>query len=171
MKDNIALIGMMGSGKSTVAKELSKVLGGYSCVDIDCEIEKSSGRKISDIFLKFGEPHFRMLETEKIKKITAATKQVIALGGGAFENEVNRKIIKESCSVIYLKASPEEIFNRIKAEVHRPLLHKNFSVERINDIMQKREKNYQKADFIVVTDNKMPQDIAAEIIKVLHGET
>ena len=67
MKENIAFTGMMGCGKTTVSQELSKVLTNYTLVDIDKEIEKSSGKKISEIFLKFGEPHFRMLESEKIK--------------------------------------------------------------------------------------------------------
>lgn len=171
MKNNIALIGMMGSGKSTVAEELAKIMADYSLVDIDCEIEKSTGKKISELFLKFGEQHFRMLESEKIKKISAGTKQIIALGGGAFESENNRNIVNKNCSVIYLKATSEEIYNRIKSEVHRPLLHKNFSVERISEIMQKREKNYQKADFSIITNNKSPKEIAAEIAGVLNDKS
>lgn len=171
MKNNIALIGMMGSGKSTVAEELSRLLDGYGLVDIDFEIEKSAGRKISEIFLKFGEPHFRMLESEKIRKYTVGTTQVIALGGGAFESEKNRELIKTNCEVIYLKASAEEIYNRIKSEVHRPLLRKNFSLERIEEIMGKREKNYQKADFVVMTEGKLPAEIAQEIIGVLNGKS
>ena len=68
MKNNIALIGMMGSGKTTVAEELHKLLPDYALVDIDKEIEKGSGRKIPELFLKFGEAHFRALENEKIRK-------------------------------------------------------------------------------------------------------
>ena len=78
-KDNIALIGMMGSGKTTAAEELHRVLTDYSLVDIDSEIEKGSGRKISEIFLKFGEARFRELEREKIKKFSALKHQIIAL--------------------------------------------------------------------------------------------
>ncbi len=167
MKNNIALIGMMGSGKTTVAEELHKLLPDYALVDIDKEIEKGSGRKIPELFLKFGEAHFRALENEKIRKFSNNTDQIIALGGGAFENEENRKLLLKNCTVIYLKASAQEIYNRIKNEFHRPLLRKNFSVERIDEIMKKREVNYKKADFMIVTDGKTPQKAALEIKGVI----
>ena len=167
MKNNIAFTGMMGSGKTTVAKELEKVLTDYSLVDIDDEIEKGSGKRISEIFLKFGEQHFRTLETDKIIKFVNGKNQIISLGGGAFENEFNREIILENCFVIYLKASPEEIYKRIKKETHRPLLAKNFSVERIDEILKKREKNYEKADVIIDTNSKTPYDTVVEILGVI----
>lgn len=166
-KDSIALIGMMGSGKTTVARELKKVLPDYILVDIDEEIEKSSGRKISEIFLKFGEPHFRTIETEKIAKFAPLKKQILALGGGAFEDEQNRKILLANCFVIYLKASPNEIFKRIKLETHRPLLAKNFSLERIEKLSQNRYLNYEKANITIDTDGKTPYDIINEILGVI----
>ncbi len=169
MKNNIALTGMMGSGKSSVSKELSKLLPEYSLVDIDNEIEKTTNKKISEIFLKFGEAHFRMLETDKIQKFVYGKNQIISLGGGAFEDEFNRRIILENCLVIYLKTSPDEIYNRIKNETHRPLLAKKFSVERITDIIKRREPNYEKADVIIDTDNKSPYNIANEILGVMNG--
>ena len=167
MKKNLALIGMMGCGKTTVAKELNSLLPNFKSVDIDEEIEKSSGKKISEIFLRYGEPHFRILEGEKIKKIFSEDNQIISLGGGAFENETNRKIILENSTVIYLKTSANEIYKRIKNEYHRPLLIKNNSVERIGEIMGKREPNYIKANFIIETDNKTPEEISREILGVI----
>ena len=127
MKTNIALIGMMGSGKTTVGAELQKSLPEFDYVDVDELIEKSTQKKISEIFLKHGEQFFRMLESDKIKKICKEKNYIISAGGGAFENEENRKIMLETSTVIYLKASPQEIYNRIKQENHRPLLKKNFS--------------------------------------------
>ena len=167
-KDNIALIGMMGIGKTTRAEELHRVLTDYILVDIDSEIEKGSGRKISEIFLKFGEARFRELEREKIKKFSALKHQIIALGGGAFEDEANRSRLLENCTVIYLKASPGEIYKRIKQETHRPLLAKNFSVERIAKISNDRAGNYEKADFTIDTDNKTPYDVVKEILGVIN---
>lgn len=164
---NLALIGMMGCGKTTVAAELLKLLPDAVLVDVDNEIEKTSGKKISDIFLKFGEAHFRMLENQKIKKIFSDNNQIISLGGGAFENAENRKIIIENSNVVYLKTSAEEIHSRIKNEFHRPLLAKNSSVERISDIMLQREANYQKADYVIVTDGKEPAEVAKEILGVI----
>lgn len=169
MKNNIGFIGMMGSGKTTIAKELSRILKDYVLVDIDAEIEKGSGKKISEIFLRFGEVRFRTLESEKIRKFMAGKKQIISFGGGAFEDEMNRKIILENCLTIYLKASAQEIFNRIKAETHRPLLSKNFSIERIEEILKKRETNYEKADVVIDTSDKSPYDIVVEILKVIRN--
>lgn len=167
MKKNIALIGMMGCGKTTVAKELNSLLPDFKDVDIDEEIEKASGKKISEIFLKYGEAHFRMLEIEKIKKIFLGDNQVISLGGGAFENPVNREIILKNSHVIYLKTSAEEIHRRIKQEFHRPLLIKNNTIERISEIMNTREPNYLKANYTIITDGKSPKEIAYEILGVI----
>ena len=168
MKKNIALIGMMGCGKTTVAKELSKFLPEYTLTDVDAEIEKNAGKKISEIFLKFGETHFRVLEADRIKKVFADKYRIVSLGGGAFESQANRLTIKENAVVFYLKATSEEIFERIKNEYHRPLLQRNCSVKRIEDIMQKRERNYLKADYVVNTNYKTPQKIAKEIIGILN---
>lgn len=169
MKNNLVLIGMMGCGKTTVAKQLEKLLPEYNRIDIDEEIEKSSGKKISEIFLKFGEPHFRLLESNKIKSVLLKKNQIIALGGGAFENAENRAVICSNAKVIYLKTSAEEIYKRIKNEFHRPLLSKNVSAERILEIINKREPNYLKADIIVQTDNKTPEEISKEILEVIEN--
>ena len=163
MKNNIVLIGMMGCGKTTVARELSKLLPEYSLVDIDDEIEKSTGKKISEIFLKYGEAHFRNLEKDKIEKFCQKGNQIISLGGGAFENETNRNVLSDVSTVIYLKTSPEEIYSRVKNEFHRPLLQRNCSVERITELINKREGNYLKANITVTTDNKKPEEVAKEI--------
>lgn len=169
MKKNITLIGMMGSGKTTTAKELSKILPEFKLVDIDDEIEKSSGKKISEIFLKYGEAHFRELETNKIKQFIQNDLQIISAGGGAFENPDNRRRLLENSFVFFLKASPQTIYDRIKAESHRPLLKKNFSVEKIANILSLREKNYQKANHTIETDKKTPEDIAKEIAGVINA--
>ena len=167
MKNNIALIGMMGSGKTTVGAELQKLLPKYSYVDVDELIEKSTQKKISEIFLKYGEPHFRILESDKIKNVMNNDNQIISLGGGAFESEENRKIILNNAKVIYLKATPQAIYNRIKEETHRPLLKRNFSIEKITEIMLKRQINYIKAHFTIDTTDKTPYNIANEILGVL----
>jgi len=169
MNNNIIFIGMMGCGKTTVSMELSKVLPEFKLVDIDNEIEKSTQKKISEIFLRHGEAFFRMLETEKIRYFCKQkSNQIISAGGGAFENEENRKNMFDSGTVIYLKTSAEEIYKRIKNETHRPLLRNNFSVEKINEIMTKREKNYKLADIIVDTTGKTPQNIIKEILGVIN---
>ena len=166
MKKNLVLNGMMGCGKTTVARELAALLPDYKLVDIDEEIEKSTGKKISEIFLKYGEAHFRMLESQKIKTFLSGENQIISVGGGAFENLENREIILNNAMVIYLKTSPETIYSRIKDEFHRPLL-KNNSIERIKELLVKREPNYLKSNIIITTDNKTPNETAQEILEVL----
>ncbi len=170
-KKNITFIGMMGCGKTTIGKELSKVLPDFSFIDVDEEIEKSTGKKISEIFLKYGEPHFRLLETEKIKKICEGKKQIISLGGGAFENPETRKLLEDTSLTIYLKASPQEIYNRIKQEIHRPLLRKNFSVEKIDEILKKRKINYEKASKVIDTTGKSPENIVKELLEVINDKS
>lgn len=168
MKRNITLIGMMGSGKTTVAKELATRLPELNLVDIDAEIEKSSGKKISEIFLKYGEARFRELENTKIRAFTKLDCQIISAGGGAFENVDNRKLFLENSTVFFLKASAETIYNRIKEETHRPLLKKNFSLEKIQHILSLREKNYEKAHYIIDTNKKTPYNIVEEILGVIN---
>lgn len=168
MKKNITLIGMMGCGKTTVAKELNKILPEFKLVDIDDEIEKSSGKKISEIFLKYGEAHFRELEISKIKHFSQNDHQIISAGGGAFENPENRRRLLENSTVFFLKASPQTIYDRIKSETHRPLLKKNFSVEKIANLLLLREKNYKNANKTIETDKKTPEEIAKEIAGVIN---
>ena len=168
MGRNIILIGMMGSGKSTIGKLLAEKLDGYNLADIDEEIEKSTQSKISEIFLKHGEPFFRMLEAEKIRMFCKKENLVISAGGGAFEADENRRIMKENGIVIYLKASAEALYERIKNETHRPLLKKNFSVEKIDNILKLREINYNKADYKIDTSDKTPYNIVQEILRIVN---
>ena len=181
MKKNIVLIGMMGCGKTTAGDELSRELPDYKYFDIDAEIEKSTQKKISEIFLKHGEPFFRMLETEKVRLFCNGEKAIISAGGGAFESEENREIMLKTSYVIYLKATPQEIYSRIKSEVEaetnrhgligrkRPLLKKNFSIEKISSIMQMRETNYLKADITIDTTGKNPYEVVKEILGAING--
>ena len=83
----------MGCGKTTVAKELSLLIKGFEYVDIDEDIERSTQKKISELFLKHGEPFFRMLETDRIKLVCKSNNQIISVGGGAFEREENRRVM------------------------------------------------------------------------------
>lgn len=181
MKKNIVLIGMMGCGKTNAGDELSRELPDYKYFDIDAEIEKSTQKKISEIFLKHGEPFFRMLETEKVRLFCNGEKAIISAGGGAFESEENREIMLKTSYVIYLKATPQEIYSRIKSEVEaetnrhgvigrkRPLLKKNFSIEKISNIMQMRETNYLKADITIDTTGKNPYEVVKEILGAING--
>ena len=164
----IILTGMMGAGKTTVAHILGEKLN-IKSIDIDTLIEQNEGEKISEIFSNKGEEYFRKIEKETIENIFTPTPEnlVISLGGGALENSETREFLLNNSTLIYLKTSPEVIFERIKNNTSRPLLFCNMSVEKITEILEKREANYQSATITIITDNKTPEKIADEIIGVL----
>jgi shikimate kinase len=158
----ICLIGMMGSGKTTIAKLLSECYG-IKFVDIDFLIETNEGMKISEIFKQKGESYFRQIEKDTIKKYFVSENMIISLGGGAFEDSDTQKLLLDNSIVIYLKTSPNTIYERIKNDKSRPLLCDKMSVDTIYEIIQKREKNYLNAHKVVETDNKKPEDIIREL--------
>ena len=124
MKKKIVLIGMMGSGKTTVGKILSKILK-LNFIDTDIQIEKKCGIKIKKIFEKYGEHYFRRKEEKIILDILLNKKKtdVIALGGGAFLNKKLRKIILKETISVWLDASTDLIYKRCKKSNEGPLLN------------------------------------------------
>ncbi len=155
---------MMGTGKSTVGKELADKLD-MRFIDIDSVIEKYEQMSISKIFETKGEEYFRVIEHEYIVT-TFEDNSVIALGGGAFEDKETRKFLINS-KVIHLKTSPDIIYERIKNDKTRPLLKDQMTVEKITQIYNSRAENYEKADITIITDNKTPKEITKEIMEVI----
>lgn len=166
MKSLIVLVGMMGCGKTTAGALLSEKLG-FDFIDVDNEIEKSENMTIPNIFNEYGEQYFRKIEKIKTLSFADSRSLVLSLGGGGFEDEETRKILKKNGIVIYLKATPQCLFERIKSAIHRPLLHKNFSVETIAFILKKRSVNYEKAHHIIDTCGKTPEEVAEKILRIL----
>ena len=164
----IILTGMMGAGKTTIAHILGEKLN-IKSIDIDTLIEQNEGEKISEIFSNKGEEYFRKIEKETIRNLFTTNPEilVISLGGGALENSETREFLLNNSTLIYLKTSPKIIYERIKNNTSRPLLCDNMSVEKITEILEKREANYQSATITITTDNKTPNQIAEEIIGVL----
>ncbi len=159
---NIVLIGFMGTGKSTIGKLLAKQLD-FQFVDVDAGIEQQAGKSITQIFQSEGEGHFRRLETEFAEKLSAEDCQVIATGGGFVLNPQNITVLKSQGFIIALQALPQVIYERIKAEKHRPLLAVSDPLTKISQLLMERADKYQDADLIIDTDGKTPVDIAAEI--------
>jgi shikimate kinase len=164
MSKNIVLIGLMGSGKTSVGKLLAKKLG-KKFVDTDEIIELETGKTINQIFAHDGEPFFRKTESEIIQKISQNQDQVISTGGGCVENPVNIDNLKKAGIVFYLKATPEELFDRIKNENTRPLLKTDNPLLILEKLLHKREKFYAQADVIIDTVNKKPDEIVDEIME------
>lgn len=159
----IVLTGMSGSGKSTVGKFLSKHLN-VRFIDIDEQITIKEEKSINEIFAQNGEQYFRNIEAEIIKDIFKDENLVIALGGGAFENEQTRNFLLKNSAVVYLKTSENIIYERLKNTSDRPLLN-DMTLERIKSILNTRKNNYELAHFTILTDNKSIEEIGSEIIK------
>ena len=156
---------MMGAGKSSVASLLAETLDGFSCIDVDNEIENLANKKISDIFAEFGEDYFRKLETDVLKSVLMKGNQIVATGGGIVEREENRNLLKENGVTFYLMASVEELYNRVKNYSHRPLLQNDNPQKILEDLMTKREKYYKMADFEIFTENKKVSEVVKEIVE------
>ena len=169
-KNHIFLIGFMGSGKSTVAKYLSSAYQ-MKQIEMDEQIEKNEGRSISSIFEKEGEEYFRTLETELLKSLDPRETFVVSCGGGAAVKEENVREMKEKGRIILLSAQPETVYARVKNSHNRPLLEGNMNVSYIKELMDKRQKLYERAaDFQVKTDGRTAKDIGEEIIKQIRKE-
>ena len=162
---NVILTGMMGSGKTTVGKELATVLN-YDFIDLDEVIENKYG-KITDIFSQKGEKYFREIETQELKKFENQSNFVLSTGGGVILKDENIKILKDLGQVFYLSAKSETIYNRIKNQKHRPLLNTQNPKNTIEEILSKRLEKYEKSGEKIITDNKNAKEIAGEIYEKL----
>lgn len=162
----IVLIGMMGSGKTTIGKLLGEKLTLRS-IDIDVIIEHNERRTVSEIFQNEGEKYFRNIERETIKKNFTNKDLIISLGGGAFEDQLTQELLLKNSTVIYLKTSPNVILERIKNNTNRPLLKNQMTVEKIQSIILQRQKNYELANITILTDNKNTDKIVEEILGVI----
>ena len=158
-KSSIFLVGMMGAGKSSVGRYLAKALN-YHFLDTDHLIEKKENRTIEAIFKETGESYFRNIERDIINQFDN-NKCVYSTGGGLPIYNKNIDKLKDIGQVIYLKTSTGELLNkRIKNNFSRPMFQDAISFE---NLLKQREPIYLKADFVVTTDSKTPEEIASEI--------
>ncbi len=162
---NIILVGMPGAGKSYIGGKLARLLAHFTYIDTDDEIEKSVGLTISEIFEKYSEKHFRKLENKIIKEFSQTRNHIISIGGGAFENPENIKLLNQNGITFYLKTPAKELFRRVENENHRPLLNENSPQKIIEKLLIKREKNYFKANFVIDTYQKQAYTILNDILK------
>lgn len=164
---NIMLIGFMGVGKSSISSGLKKKTG-MKEIDMDAVISKEAGMPITEIFDKFGEEHFRELETALLERLQGETGCIISCGGGTVLRSHNVEVMKEQGTIVLLTAEPETIYERVKNNTSRPVLNGNMNVEYIRELMAKRQDAYDAAaDIRVSTDGKTLEQIANEIISVL----
>jgi shikimate kinase len=165
---NIVLTGFMGTGKSSVGVELSERLG-YRYCDLDSLISAEVGMTINQIFEKYGESHFREIESGIIERISNMENLVISSGGGAVIKAKNRELLRSAGVVVNLVASAEEIFSRLNSDTSRPLLKDNMSLEKIAMMLNVREPFYAEADIRIDTTGKKVEDVVREILLYLEG--
>lgn len=162
---NIVLAGMPGSGKTTVAEELKR--RGKTVFDTDEQIVKSHGA-ISEIFARYGEEHFRDLETQTVRELCALDGVVIATGGGCLLRGENVKLLKENGKIFYLRTDVETLVKRVGGDTGRPLLQGDTRA-RIEKLHNDRSRIYaQAADFIIDTDELTPEEIANKITEIIR---
>ncbi len=169
MKDNIAIIGFMGAGKTTVGKILAARIG-WNFFDLDRIIELSEDRTINDIFTYDGERYFRDVETKIILKIISNNKNCIfACGGGAVLRKENMYAVKKKCCIVYLAVSAEEAAARLAGSTERPLVRDGDQKRKISMLLNKRLHYYEKyAEITIGNGSLTPEEAAEKIIDKLR---
>ena len=163
-KKNLVLVGMMGSGKSTVGSIISKKLN-VRFIDIDKAIEKETNMKIAEIFEKKGENFFRDLEEKITIKSLNSSKNVVSLGGGGFINQKIREEVITNNFSFWLNWDTPTLLNRIKKSKKRPIAF-NYSNHELVELITKRAKIYSKAQFIIDCYKLTKTEIVKKIIEL-----
>lgn len=167
---NVVLIGFMATGKTAVGRALAKKLK-KRYVSTDTLIEKRSGTKISTIFEKKGETHFRSLETLVLKSLKNKKEMVLSCGGGIVIKPVNRSLLRKLGTVIWLKASPEKINGRLGQLKQRPLLNikdRSQRIKKIKEMLASRKPFYEKSSNISIdTDTLSIPRVVSKIASML----
>ena len=158
---NIYLCGFMGCGKSHIGRLLAKKLG-LDFTDLDRYIVEKEGMSIPEIFEKYGEPHFRSLESKYIKEMPENS--VVATGGGAIINPDTARTAREKGTVVFLDTAFEICYDRIKGDTNRPLVMNN-TKEQLHELFTNRRRIYLTNAEISVNANGVDEDIASEIIE------
>ncbi len=168
-QQHIALMGLMGCGKTTVARVLSHQLA-RPCLDLDVVVSERSGRTVQQLFAERGEDAFRALETEVLESLLdSKVPSVIALGGGAVLFEKNRILLGEHAIVIWLRASVATLAGRVGSGAGRPLLAGS-PIERLTVLEQERRGVYtEAADYVIDVDDLRPTQVADGIRALIAG--
>jgi shikimate kinase len=175
-KSLIFLTGFMGSGKSTIGPILANTLG-FEYLDVDRHIEQKTNKRIAEIFKTEGEQAFRILERDSLLELTELDHYVISLGGGAIANEENCDLVLQKGVLVYLKLSLEEIIRRVQFRNDRPMLkdeqgnqlQQEQLKDQVADLMNRREKFYERANVIITADNMRVGATVDEIVKNISG--
>lgn len=167
---NLVLVGMMGSGKSAVGRLAAERLGWTFC-DTDGAVEAAAGRPVSEIFAAEGEAGFRERERQAVAALAQGDRQVIATGGGAVLDPVNREALRRTGLVVWLCAPPEALYHRAKAQglAARPLLAGPDPLGRLASLAADRDGAYAAAAHATVeTDGRLLTDVVTSVVALVH---
>ncbi len=167
---NIALIGFMGTGKSTVGQIVASILN-FEFVDTDAMIEGKTGKRISDIFSSEGEALFREHERTAVEDLRDLNGAVISTGGGLITQPENLASLKEHALVVCLWCSAETIFRRVGHQSHRPLLRVEQPLDRIRELLQQRAPAYRQADVLLNSEFRKPREVATHVVHQFRSVT
>jgi len=165
MSKNIVLVGLMGTGKTSIGKYIAKKTG-MNFVDTDELIVLREKKPIHLIFKEDGEKYFRKIEAIIIKEVSSLSKTVISTGGGVLLKTENLENLKQNGILFHLFAPAEDIFNRIKYDKTRPLLDNSNPIETLKKLQKDREAFYNKANYTIDTAKSSIQKASAEIISL-----
>ena len=163
----IALVGLMGAGKSAIGKRLAQRLG-LPFVDADGEIERAAGCTIAEIFEKYGEAEFRQGERRVIARLLERPPHVLSTGGGAYMDAETRRLMRERALTVWLRADLDVLYERVKKRGHRPLLKNGDPKEVLGRLMEQRYPIYAEADIVVESTAQPADRTTEEVIDALR---
>jgi shikimate kinase len=164
----IALIGMPGSGKSSVGRQLARRLN-WAFADSDAEIERQIGCAIRAYFEQHGEAAFRDVEQSVLAGLLSRDRLVLATGGGAVVREANRRLLASHAQVVYLRSTPEELMRRLRHDTHRPLLQVSDPMRKLRQLFEERDPSYREcARFVIETGRPSVKLLSGMILMQLE---
>lgn len=163
---NIYLVGMMGTGKSTLAKIIAEMMN-YRVLDTDNIIEQLAGKSISEIFAEMGEAEFRKLETQVLKQVAVRTRTVVATGGGIILSQANWYYLRQGLT-IWLDVPTPLLADRLRSDTSRPLLQNVDLNTRLSQLMKQRRSLYAESDLhMQISTARPPRAVAEDIIATI----
>ncbi len=163
----VALVGLMGAGKSAIGRRLGQRLG-LPFVDADDEIERAAGCTISEFFERFGETEFRNGERRVISRLLEEPPHVLSTGGGAYIDAATRALMREKALTVWLRADLDVLYDRVKKRSHRPLLRQGDPREILGRLIDQRYPIYAQADLIVESTAQPADRTTEQVIEALR---
>lgn len=163
----IALVGLMGAGKSAIGKRLAQRLG-LPFIDADEEIERAAGCSVAEFFERFGEAEFRAGERRVIERLLDGPIHVLSTGGGAYMDAKTRALMRAKAITVWLRADLDVLFERVKRRGHRPLLRQGHPKEVLARLMEQRYPVYAEADLTVESTAQPAERTTEEVIEALR---